>query len=92
MRELPGPEELTVPDAVARLGAAIGRPGLRYERPPEDVMRAVLVEAGLPADLTEENLAMNAAFNRGVVQRHGVGVLETPTTIEEWARRAVPVA
>ena len=92
VRELPGPEELTVPDAVARLGAAIGRPGLRYERPPEDVMRAVLVEAGLPADLTEENLAMNAAFNRGVVQRHGVGVLGTPTTIEEWARRAVPVA
>ncbi|WP_433037269.1 NmrA family NAD(P)-binding protein [Actinomycetospora sp. CA-053990] len=92
VRELPGPEELTVPDAVARLGAAIGRPGLRYERPPEDVMRAVLVEAGLPADLTEENLAMNAAFNRGVVRRHGVGVLATPTTIEEWARRAVPVA
>jgi len=26
------------------------------------------------------------------VRRHGVGVLATPTTIEEWARRAVPVA
>ena len=91
VRELPGPEELTVPDAVGRLGEAIGRPGLRYERPPEDVMRAVLVEAGLPADLTEEHLAMNAAFNRGDVRRHGLHVLEAPTTIEEWARRAVPV-
>lgn len=92
VRELPGPEELTVPDAVARLGAAIGRPGLRYERAPEDVMRAVLVEAGLPADLVEEQLAMNAAFNRGDVRRHADHGAPTPTTIEDWARSGVPVS
>jgi uncharacterized protein YbjT (DUF2867 family) len=91
VRELPGPEELTVPDAVARLGAAIGRPGLRYEQPPEDVMRAVLVEAGLPADLTDEQLAMNAAFNRGDVRRHAARGSDTPTTIESWARTLVGV-
>jgi len=93
VRELLGPEDLTVPEAVARLGAALGRPGLRYERPPEDVMRAVLVEAGLPADLTDEHLAMNAAFNRGDVRSlagRGPGT-STPTTLEDWARTLTPV-
>ncbi|HSK61484.1 MAG TPA: NmrA family NAD(P)-binding protein [Actinomycetospora sp.] len=94
VRELLGPEDLTVPDAVARLGAVLGRPGLRYERLPEEVMRAVLVEVGLPSDLADENLAMNAAFNRG-----DVGSLagrspatSTPTTLEDWARTLAPVS
>ena len=94
VRELLGPEELTVPDAVARLGAAIGRPGLRYERPPEDVMRAVLVEAGLPAGPHRRA----PRDERGVQPRRRAAPrpvavrADTPTTIEEWARRAVPVA
>lgn len=94
VRELLGPEDLTVPDAVARLGAALGRPGLRYERPPDEAMRAVLVEVGLPADLADENLAMNAAFNAGAVRSlAGRGpATSTPTTIEDWARTLTPVS
>ncbi|MDF2975454.1 MAG: hypothetical protein K0S40_182 [Actinomycetospora sp.] len=94
VRELLGPEDLTVPDAVARLGSALGRPGLRYERPPEEVMRAVLVEVGLPPDLADENLAMNAAFNAGTVwSLVGRGpATSTPTTLEEWARTLAPVS
>jgi uncharacterized protein YbjT (DUF2867 family) len=94
VRELLGPEDLTVPDAVARLGAALGRPGLRYERPPEEVMRAVLVEVGLPPDLADENLAMNAAFNAGTVRSlAGRGpATSTPTTLEDWARPLAPVS
>lgn len=94
VHELLGPEDLTVPDAVARLGAALGRPGLRYERLPEEVMRAVLVEVGLPADLADENLAMNAAFNAGTVRSlAGRGpATSTPTTLEDWARTLAPVS
>jgi uncharacterized protein YbjT (DUF2867 family) len=94
VRELLGPEDLTVPDAVARLGAVLGRPGLRYERPPEEVMRAVLVEVGLPPDLADENLAMNAAFNAGTVRSlAGRGpATSTPTTLEDWARTLAPVS
>ncbi|GLZ50004.1 hypothetical protein Acsp06_61890 [Actinomycetospora sp. NBRC 106375] len=89
VREVPGPEDLTLPDAVARIGAVLGKP-LRYERAPDDVMRAVLVEAGLPADLTDEQLAMNAAFNRRVVRRRGRGpATGSPTTIEQWAASLV---
>jgi uncharacterized protein YbjT (DUF2867 family) len=94
IRELLGPEDLTVPDAVARLGAVLGRPGLRYERLPDEVMRAVLVEVGLPPDLADENLAMNAAFNRGDVgSLAGRGpATSTPTTLEDWARTLAPVS
>jgi uncharacterized protein YbjT (DUF2867 family) len=94
IRELLGPEDLTVPDAVARLGAVLGRPGLRYERLPDEVMRTVLVEVGLPPDLADENLAMNAAFNRGDVgSLAGRGpATSTPTTLEDWARTLAPVS
>lgn len=89
VREVLGAEDVTVPDAVARLGAVLGTP-LRYERAPDDVLRAVLVEAGLPADLAEEHLAMNAAFNRGVVRsRAGRPRGTTPTALEQWARTLV---
>ncbi|WP_433787525.1 NmrA family NAD(P)-binding protein [Actinomycetospora sp. CA-101289] len=93
VRELLGPEDLTVPEAIARLGAALGQPGLRYERPPAEVMRAVLVEVGLPPDLADENLAMNVAFNAGTVRAlTGRGpATSTPTTIERWAA-ALPLA
>ncbi|MDD7969048.1 NmrA family NAD(P)-binding protein [Actinomycetospora lemnae] len=91
VREVLGPEDLTMADAVARLGAVLGTP-LRYERVPEDVLRAALVDAGLPADVVAENLAMNAAFNDGTVHSL-VGrspATTTPTTIEAWARTLVP--
>ena len=91
VREVLGAEDVTIPDAVARLGAVLGTP-LRYERAPEDVMRAVLAEAGLPADVTDEHLAMNAAFNRGVVRSRAgrTSATTTPTTLEQWA--AAPVS
>ncbi|MEJ2860152.1 NmrA family NAD(P)-binding protein [Actinomycetospora flava] len=93
VREVLGAEDVTMPDAVARLGGVLGTP-LRYERAPDDVMRGVLVEAGLPADLVAEQLAMNAAFNRGVVRSHAgrTPATTTPTTLEQWARTLVSTA
>jgi hypothetical protein len=57
-------------------------------------MRAVLVEVGLPPDLADENLAMNAAFNAGTVRSlAGRGpATSTPTTLEDWARTLAPVS
>ncbi|GAA4902581.1 uncharacterized protein YbjT (DUF2867 family) [Actinomycetospora succinea] len=93
VREVLGAEDLTMPEAIARLGGVLGTP-LRYERAPDDVMRTVLVEAGLPADLVEEQLAMHAAFNRGTVQsRAGRSPATTsPTTLEQWAATLVSSA
>ncbi|MDD7936951.1 NmrA family NAD(P)-binding protein [Actinomycetospora lutea] len=93
VREVLGAEDVTIPDAVARLGAVLGTP-LRYERAPDEVMRAVLVGAGLPADVAEEHLAMNAAFNRGAVGSLAgrTPATTTPTTIERWAATLVSTA
>ncbi|MFC5139293.1 NmrA family NAD(P)-binding protein [Actinomycetospora rhizophila] len=94
VREVLGAEDVTMPEAIARLGGVLGTP-LRYERAPDDVMRAVLVEeAGLPADVVEEQLAMNAAFNRGAVQSLAgrTPATTTPTTLEQWAATLVSTA
>ena len=44
------------------------------------------------ADVTDEHLAMNAAFNRGVVRSRAgrTSATTTPTTLEQWA--AAPVS
>lgn len=87
VRELLGPEDLTLPGAVARFGPAVGLPGLRYEQLPDEVLRGILVDAGLPADVTERHLGMNAALSSGLV--HTLAgrspATSTPTQIEEFA-------
>jgi hypothetical protein len=47
---------------------------------------APLVEAGLPADLTELHLATDAAFNRGAIRPHTGRTADTttPTTFAEF--------
>jgi uncharacterized protein YbjT (DUF2867 family) len=86
VRELLGPCEMTVPEAVAQLGPRIGLPDLRYVRLPDEALFGALVEAGLPADLTELHLAMNAAFNRGAIRAHTGRTADTttPTTFAEF--------
>jgi uncharacterized protein YbjT (DUF2867 family) len=92
VRELLGPEDLTLPEAVARFGPAVGLPGLRYEQLPDDMLRGILVDAGLPADVAERHLGMNAAFSRGVV--HSLAgrspATSTPTRIEDFAASLAP--
>lgn len=92
VRELLGPEDLTLPEAVARLGPAIGLPGLTYQQLPDEVLRGILVDAGLPRDLTELHLGMNDAFSRGVVHTlAGRGpTTSTSTRIEEFAASLAP--
>jgi uncharacterized protein YbjT (DUF2867 family) len=87
VRELLGPCEMTVPEAVAQLGPRIGLPELGYVRLPHEALFGALVEAGLPADLTELHLAMNAAFNRGAVRSHAGRTADTtaPTPFAEFA-------
>lgn len=90
VREVLGAEDVTMPETVARLGAVLGTP-LRYERVPDEAARAALLEAGLPVDIVEENLAMHAAFNARTV--HSLAgrsaATTTPTTLEQWARTLV---
>jgi uncharacterized protein YbjT (DUF2867 family) len=86
VQEVLGPRDRTVPDVVAALGARLGLPDLRYVRVPDDQARGALVEAGLPADVADLQVRMNAAFNAGTVRSAGRTVQAwTPTEFEEWA-------
>lgn len=86
-RELLGPRNLTLDEAAAILGQAIGRPGLRYvQAPPEQVIPAMR-QMGLSADGARLIAEMYLAFNEGKVTAEEQRSAEntTPTTLESWA-------
>ncbi|WP_432562486.1 NmrA family NAD(P)-binding protein [Kineococcus sp. SYSU DK003] len=87
VREVLGPRDRTVPEVVAALGPRIGVPSLRYVRVPDEAMRAALVQAGLPADVADLQVRMNAALNAGVVRstQGRSAATSSPTEFEEWA-------
>ncbi|GAA4711714.1 NAD(P)H-binding protein [Pseudonocardia yuanmonensis] len=86
VRELLGPAELTVPEAVAEFGPRVGLPDLGYVRVPEEAMVGALVEAGMPPDVAALHVEMNAAFNSGLVRSSGrTADATTPTTVATWA-------
>lgn len=76
-REVVG-QELTVPEAVAALGAT-------YQRIPDAALHAALLAAGLPPDVADLHLEMNASFNAGLITMRGTDP-HTPTTVREWAQ------
>lgn len=87
VREVLGPRDRTVREVVAALGPRIGVPGLTSVRVPDQAMRQALVEAGLPADVADLTVRMNAAMNSGAV-RSTAGrdaSNSSPTEFEEWA-------
>ena len=87
VRELLGPRDLTVRQAVDVLGPRIGVPGLRVVRLPDDALRAALTAAGLPPDVADLQVRMNAAFSSGRVRSlAGRGpATTTGTTFERFA-------
>jgi uncharacterized protein YbjT (DUF2867 family) len=86
VRELLGPADLTVPQAIAVLGPAVGLPDLRYVRVPEQAMTEALVGYGLSAEMAALHVQMNAAFNAGVVRSAGrTADSTTATDIADWA-------
>lgn len=77
VREVIG-QEITIPQAVAALGAT-------YQRIPDAALQAAFLQAGLPADITELHLEMNAFFNSDRIAWRGTDP-RTPTTVEQWAQ------
>ncbi|GAA4539096.1 hypothetical protein [Pseudonocardia xishanensis] len=78
VREVVGPEDLTVPEAVAHLGAG-------YTRIPDEALRGGLLEAGMPPDVADLHLEMNAAVDSGLVRAHRTGSRSTTSVAERAA-------
>jgi uncharacterized protein YbjT (DUF2867 family) len=92
-RELLGQRDLTLPEATAIIGSAIGRPEIAYLRVAEDRFQNSLVQAGLSRNfaqlLTEMTEAMNSGWMRPLEPRSPRNT--TPTSFEAFvAEKFVP--
>jgi uncharacterized protein YbjT (DUF2867 family) len=87
VQELLGPRDLSMKEATAALGKAIGKPELPYVQfPYEDALKG-MVGAGLSQSMAESFVEMNKGFNEGTLGKANRNAsTTTPTTIEEFAK------
>jgi uncharacterized protein YbjT (DUF2867 family) len=87
VRYLLGPRDYTPAEATRILGAAGGKPDLKYvEFPYEDTQKA-LASHGFSEDVARLFVEMQRAFNEGTIRTEARSVANTtPTTLEEFAR------
>lgn len=88
VRHLLGPRDETMSDATRILGAAVGKPDLRYVQVPEEEASKAMAGTGMSASTIEAMLEMHRAFNAGRIRvpegRNAENT--TPTTLDEFAR------
>jgi uncharacterized protein YbjT (DUF2867 family) len=84
---LMGPKDLSMNEATAAIGKAIGKPDLKYVQfPYEDALKG-MIGAGLSQSIAESFVEMNKGFNEGIIpipQR--TPATTTPTTVEQFAQ------
>lgn len=86
VRELMGPRDLTMPEATALIGKAIGKPDLPYVRFPDEGFVAGLESTGFSSDAAHLFLEMAQAFNKGIVRpQTGNEKVRTATSFEAFA-------
>lgn len=88
VRYLLGPRDLTMTEAARILGEAIGNPGLRYVRFPEEDARKAMTGMGMSDSVVSAMVEMYRGFNAGKIRPSRERSTEntTPTTLEEFAR------
>jgi uncharacterized protein YbjT (DUF2867 family) len=85
-RELQGPRDVTYNDVAKIVGAAIGKPELKYMQMPATQLKPALTQMGMSANMVDLLLEMAEALNSGYMK-----MLEprspansTPTTLETF--------
>ena len=66
--ELLGHRDLNYTEVAAMIGKAIGKPDLKYIQPPNDQVRAGMVQSGMSDELARQLLEMTDALNSGYMQ------------------------
>jgi uncharacterized protein YbjT (DUF2867 family) len=87
-----GPKDLSMDEATAVLGKAIGKPDLKYVQFPYPEALKGMVGAGLSQSIAESFVEMSKGFNEGIIpipKRSPANT--TPTTIEQFAQDFVRV-
>jgi uncharacterized protein YbjT (DUF2867 family) len=87
--ELMGPQAVTMTDAVRTIGAAIGKPDLRYTQFPYEDAKKGMMGMGMSADLAAQYVEMSRAFNEGKVKPTEAKSPKntTVTTFEQFVTR-----
>jgi uncharacterized protein YbjT (DUF2867 family) len=93
-RELLGQRDISMTEATAIIGKAIGKPDLQYVHAPEEQVRTAMIQMGMSANLADLLLEMSAALNSGhmraLEQRSSQNT--TPTSLETFvAEEFVPL-
>lgn len=88
--ELFGPRDCSMNDSVKILGAAIGKPDLKWVQFPEADARKGMLGMGMSPSVVADFLEMYASFNAGVVRPENDRAKspQTKTTLEEFAKTA----
>ena len=88
IRDLVGPRDISMAQAAAVIGDAIGKPELQYVQCSENDARNALIQMGISTNVADLLMEMSAAMNSGLVaapkvrQPNQVG----PTSLEEFVR------
>jgi uncharacterized protein YbjT (DUF2867 family) len=87
VRELLGPSDYTMAEAVRILGASIGRPEARYVQASYEDARAAMIGAGLSASFADAVMETARGFNEGKVwaKERRSDRNTTETSLEEFA-------
>lgn len=87
--DLQGPGPLTMAQATAALGKAIGKPDLRYVPFSYADARKGMIDAGLTEEMADLYVDMSRGLNEGLVRptQPRSAAVTTPTSIETWAER-----
>ncbi len=89
-RELLGQRDLNYNEVAAIIGKAIGRPDLKYVQPPEEQVRAALVQTGMSDNFARLLLEMAASLNSGYMRALELRTPKniTPTSFETFVTEA----
>lgn len=87
-QELQGQRDISMQEAAAIVGNAIGKPGLAYVQLPGTTLGASLLEMGLPKKTSELIVEMWDAANAGLIvpQEERSEKNTTPTTLESFVK------
>jgi uncharacterized protein YbjT (DUF2867 family) len=92
-RELLGQGDISMAEAAAIIGKAIGKPDLKYRQVPDDQVRAALTQVGMSPNMAnlilEMSTALNSGYMRALEKRSAQNT--TPTSYETFvAEEFVP--
>ncbi len=88
-QELHGQRDVTMPEATAAIGKAIGKPDLQYTVFPYDDAKKGMMQMGLPEEMARLFVEMSKGFNDGLIRprQPRSAATTTPTSIETFAEQ-----